>query len=117
MPEAEGKPCVVGNCQAGWAVMLVASIRPDLFGPIIIPGSPLSYWAGIEGQNPMRYTGGLTGGSWVTALTSDLGNGRFDGGYLVENLDNESKMSWRFNYKGKAAEWTPEAVMSTASRR
>ena len=43
----------------------------------------------------------------------DLSNG----GYLVENLDNESKMSWRFNYKGKAAEWTPEAVMSTASRR
>ena len=46
------------------------SLRPDLFGPIIVPGSPLSYWAGIEGQNPMRYTGGLSGGSWITALTS-----------------------------------------------
>ena len=57
----------------GWAVMLVASIRPDLFGPIIIPGSPLSYWAGIEGQNPMRYTGGLTGGSWVTLDTQAAG--------------------------------------------
>ena len=99
-PEAEGKPCVVGNCQAGWAVMLVASIRPDLFGPIIIPGSPLSYWAGIEGQNPMRYTGGLTGGSWVTALTSDLGNGKFDGGYLVENFENQNPANtlWTKNY-------------------
>ena len=42
-PQAEGKPCVIGNCQAGWAVMMVAAIRPELFGPIIIPGSPLSY--------------------------------------------------------------------------
>jgi hypothetical protein len=36
-PEAEGKPCVIGNCQAGWAVMMVAATRPELFGPIIIP--------------------------------------------------------------------------------
>ena len=36
----------------------------------------------------MRYTGGLAGGSWVTALASDLGNGKFDGGMLVENFEN-----------------------------
>jgi pimeloyl-ACP methyl ester carboxylesterase len=87
-PDADGKPCVVGNCQAGWAVMMLAAIRPELFGPIIIAGSPLSYWAGIEGQNPMRYTGGLLGGSWLTALTSDLGAGKFDGGNLVANFEN-----------------------------
>ena len=62
-PEAEGKPCVIGNCQAGWAVMMLAALRPELFGPIIIAGSPLSYWAGVRGQNPMRYSGGLLGGS------------------------------------------------------
>jgi hypothetical protein len=87
-PEAEGKPCVIGNCQAGWAVMMLAAVRPELFGPIIVPGSPLSYWAGVKGQNPMRYTGGLLGGSWLTALLSDLGGGKFDGGYLVENFEN-----------------------------
>jgi hypothetical protein len=99
-PDAEGKPCVVGNCQAGWAVMMVAAIRPELFGPIIIPGSPLSYWAGVEGQNPMRYTGGLAGGSWITALTSDLGAGKFDGGYLVENFENLNPANtfWSKNY-------------------
>ena len=43
-PEAEGKPAVVGNCQAGWSVMMLAAIRPELFGPIIVAGSPLSYW-------------------------------------------------------------------------
>ncbi len=39
-PEADGKPCVIGNCQAGWAVMMLAAVRPELFGPIIIAGSP-----------------------------------------------------------------------------
>lgn len=99
-PEADGKPCVIGNCQAGWAVMLVAAKRPELFGPIIIPGSPLSYWAGIEGQNPMRYTGGLAGGSWMTSLLGDLGNGKFDGGYLVKNFENlnPSNTLWGKNY-------------------
>ncbi len=85
-PDAEGKPAVIGNCQAGWAVMLLAALRPELFGPIIVAGSPLSYWAGVHGENPMRYTGGLLGGSWLTALTGDLGNGKFDGAWLVIEL-------------------------------
>src|ERR1700752_3107553 len=67
-PDADGKPCVIGNCQAGWAVMILAAIRPELFGPIIVAGSPLSYWAGVRGQYPMRYSGGLMGGSWLTPL-------------------------------------------------
>jgi pimeloyl-ACP methyl ester carboxylesterase len=89
-PEADGKPCVVGNCQAGWAVMMLAAIRPELFGPIIIAGSPLSYWAGVRGKNPMRYSGGLLGGSWLTAFASDLGHGKFDGAWLVQNFENQN---------------------------
>src|ERR1043166_8315230 len=87
-PMADGKPCVVGNCQAGWAIMMLAAIRPELFGPLIIAGSPLSYWAGVRGRNPLRYTGGLLGGSWLAALTSDLGAGKFDGAWLVQNFEN-----------------------------
>jgi pimeloyl-ACP methyl ester carboxylesterase len=87
-PQADGKPCVIGNCQAGWAVMMLAAMRPELFGPLIVAGSPLSYWAGVHGQNPMRYSGGLLGGSWVTALVSDLGHGKFDGAWLVQNFEN-----------------------------
>jgi pimeloyl-ACP methyl ester carboxylesterase len=89
-PDADGKPCVVGNCQGGWAVMILAALRPELFGPIIIAGSPLSYWAGVHGKNPMRYSGGLLGGSWLTALTSDLGGGKFDGAWLVQNFENQN---------------------------
>jgi pimeloyl-ACP methyl ester carboxylesterase len=89
-PEAEGKPCVIGNCQGGWAVMMLAALRPELFGPIIIAGSPLSYWAGVHGKNPMRYSGGLLGGSWLAALTSDLGGGKFDGAWLVQNFENQN---------------------------
>ena len=87
-PEADGRPCVVANCQAGWQMMMVNALRPELFGPIIVAGSPLSYWAGVRGVNPMRYTGGLLGGSWLTALTGDLGAGRFDGAWLVQNFEN-----------------------------
>ncbi|APG91584.1 DUF3141 domain-containing protein [Sinorhizobium americanum] len=89
-PDADGKPCVIGNCQAGWAVMILASLRPELFGPIIIAGTPLSYWAGVRGQYPMRYSGGLLGGSWLTALTGDLGGGLFDGAWLVQNFENQN---------------------------
>jgi hypothetical protein len=87
-PKAEGKPCVIGNCQAGWAVMMLAAVRPELFGPIIVPGAPLSYWAGVKGKNPMRYTGGLLGGSWLTALGGDLNGGKFAGDNLVGNFEN-----------------------------
>jgi pimeloyl-ACP methyl ester carboxylesterase len=99
-PDAEGKPCVIGNCQAGWAVMMLATIRPELFGPIIVAGSPLSYWAGVHGENPMRYTGGLLGGSWLAALTSDLGHGKFDGAWLVQNFENlnPSNTLWSKQY-------------------
>lgn len=99
-PEADGKPCVIGNCQAGWAVMMFAAVRPELFGPIILAGSPLEYWAGVRGKNPMRYSGGLLGGSWLTAFTSDLGNGKFDGAWLVENFEglNPANTFWTKPY-------------------
>src|SRR5712675_1713894 len=99
-PEADGKPCVIGNCQAGWAIMILASLRPELFGPLIIAGAPLSYWAGVRGKNPMRYSGGLLGGSWLTALTSDLGAGKFDGAWLVQNFEgqNPSNTLWAKQY-------------------
>ena len=98
--DAEGKPCVIGNCQAGWAVTILAARRPELFGPIILAGSPLSYWAGVHGKNPMRYSGGLLGGSWLTALSSDLGNGKFDGAWLVQNFENQNPANtlWRKQY-------------------
>jgi hypothetical protein len=38
----------------------------------------------------MRYSGGLLGGSWLTALTSDMGGGKFDGGWLVQNFENQN---------------------------
>ncbi len=86
-PESE-KPVVVGNCQAGWAIMMLAAAAPDLVGLVSIAGAPLSYWAGVEGKNPMRYTGGLLGGSWLASLAGDLGHGTFDGVNLVSNFEN-----------------------------
>jgi hypothetical protein len=86
-PEAD-KPCVIGNCQAGWAVAALAAVRPEIMGPLILSGAPLAYWSGASGKNPMRYAGGLLGGQWIESLACDLGHGLFDGAYLVQNFEN-----------------------------
>ena len=88
------RPFAIGNCQAGYQTLMVAMLRPDLFGPCLVAGSPMSYWQGAHGKNPMRYSGGLLGGSWLTALTSDLGNGKFDGTALVMNFDSLGPANW-----------------------
>jgi pimeloyl-ACP methyl ester carboxylesterase len=90
-PDAS-KPAIVGNCQGGWAAMMLAAAHPDDTGPIVINGAPMSYWGGAwqegAGDNPMRYAGGVLGGTWLASLTADLGNGVFDGAQLVQNFEN-----------------------------
>jgi len=95
-PETEGKPFLIGNCQGGWALTMLASLIPNEIGPILLAGSPMSYWAGVAGKNPMRYTGGLLGGAWMASLASDLGDGKFDGAYLVNNFErlNPANTYW-----------------------
>jgi pimeloyl-ACP methyl ester carboxylesterase len=97
-----GKPPVLyGNCQAGWAVMLLAADCEGLVGPVVLNGSPLSYWAGASDANPMRLAGGLTGGAWLAHFLADLGNGRFDGAWLAQNFENLNPANtlWDKNYK------------------
>ena len=99
------KPGLVGNCQAGWAAMMLAAAHPDDTGPVVIVGAPMSYWGGAwrdnEGDNPMRYAGGLLGGTWLASLTSDLGAGKFDGAWLVQNFENLNPANtfWNKYYK------------------
>ncbi len=82
------RPVLYGNCQAGWAIALLSSDCEGLLGPAVLNGSPLSYWAGETGVNPMRLSGGLLGGVWLTHFLADLGDGRFDGAWLVQNFEN-----------------------------
>jgi hypothetical protein len=81
-------PVLYGNCQAGWAITLLSADCEGLVGPAVLNGSPLSYWAGEPGVNPMRIAGGLVGGAWLTHLLADLGDGRFDGAWLAANFEN-----------------------------
>ena len=99
-PESQ-KPVVVGNCQGGWAAMLLSASQPGLTGPVVLNGAPLSYWAGKNGKNPMRYMGGLFGGTMPAMLMSDLGNGQFDGAHLVSNFEklNPANSKWTKFYK------------------
>jgi len=94
------KPVIVGNCQGGWAAMMLAAEDPELIGPVVVVGAPMSYWSGAwetgQAPNPMRYAGGLLGGSWLASFTADVGNGIFDGAYLVENFEylNPANSLW-----------------------
>ncbi|MGF6786366.1 DUF3141 domain-containing protein [Paraburkholderia sp. 35.1] len=94
------KPAIVGNCQGGWAAMMLASSSPEDTGPILVNGAPMSYWSGAwsEGEvpNPMRYAGGILGGTWLSSLAADLGNGKFDGAHLVNNFEylNPANTFW-----------------------
>jgi pimeloyl-ACP methyl ester carboxylesterase len=96
---ASPKPVIIGNCQGGWAVMMLAAARPDITGPLVINGAPMSYWSGNE-DNPMRYAGGLFGGAWLALLASDLGAGKFDGAWLVQNFErlNPANAWWEKYY-------------------
>ncbi|MDJ0893546.1 MAG: DUF3141 domain-containing protein [Alphaproteobacteria bacterium] len=94
------KPVVLGNCQGGWATLLLAATNPDLTGPIVLNGAPVAPWSGLVGTHPMRYNGGMLGGTWQTMFWSDLGHGIFDGAHLVMNFEmlNPSRSFFRKYY-------------------
>lgn len=84
-----GKPPILyGNCQAGWAATLLSASCDGLAGPAVLNGSPLSYWAGDPGVNPMRLAGSFVGGVWLTEFLADLNQDRFDGAWLVQNFES-----------------------------
>ncbi len=100
-PKCKARPVVIGNCQAGWAMMALNASRPELFGPLMVVGAPLSYWAGSSTLNPMRYSGAALGGSWLASMTADMGADRFDGVHLVDNFErlNPANTLWSRYYK------------------
>jgi pimeloyl-ACP methyl ester carboxylesterase/tellurite resistance protein len=92
------KPVIIGNCQGGWAALVLAAANPDISGPLVLNGSPVSSWSGRLGENPMRYNGGLMGGVTPALLMSDLGDGVFDGASLISNFE---KLNPGRNFFGK----------------
>ena len=96
-PNAES-PVIVGNCQGGWAALILAATNSDIKGPIVLNGAPISAWSGEVGINPMRYKAGVNGGSWLSMLSADMNNGVFDGAALVDNFE---QMTPYRNYVGK----------------
>jgi len=85
-PDAS-KPVVIGNCQGGWATLILGAANPDITGPLVLNGAPVETWSGDVGANPMRYNAGLLGGQVQPMFWSDLGDGIFDGASLVLNFE------------------------------
>ncbi|MEM9103043.1 MAG: DUF3141 domain-containing protein, partial [Pseudomonadota bacterium] len=86
------KPVIVGNCQGGWATMMLAASDPDNVGPLVLSGAPMAFWGGSfnddQQNNPMRYSSGFLGGTWLSSFICDLSGGVFDGAWLVSNFEN-----------------------------
>ena len=80
--------------------MILAATHPDLMGPIVINGAPMSYWAGQDGRNPIRYSAALPAALCPALLAADLGDGKFDGAHLVLNFEllNPGNNWFRKNY-------------------
>ena len=87
-PDAEGKPMIIANCQAGWQIMMMAATHPEPNRPDHVRRSPLVVLGRRARKNPLRYLGGVLGGTWLTALSGDLGKGIFDGANLVANFES-----------------------------
>ena len=116
-PDAEGRRTIIANCQAGWQIMMMAAIRPELPGPILLAGSPLSYWAGVRGKNPMRYLGGLLGRTGLTALSGDLEKGIFDGAHLARTSNRLTRQTpIGPNPRASIQRSIPKASASSTSR-
>ncbi|MFG1298552.1 DUF3141 domain-containing protein [Xanthobacter sp. V3C-3] len=81
------KPVVIGNCQGGWATLVLGASNPDITGPLVLNGAPVETWSGDVGANPMRYNAGLLGGQVLPMFWSDFGDGVFDGAWLVLNFE------------------------------
>lgn len=96
-PDA-GAPVIVGNCQGGWAALILAATNTDITGPIVMNGAPVAAWSGEVGVNPMRYKAGVNGGTWLSMMSADMSNGLFDGAWLVNNFE---QMNPYRNYIGK----------------
>ena len=60
-PDAEGKPIVIANCQAGWQIMMMAALNPDRTGPIMLAGTPLSVLGRRTRQEPAALFGWVVG--------------------------------------------------------
>ena len=60
---------------------------PDDVGPIVINGAPMSYWAGVAGQEPDALFGRAAGRQLAGVAAGDLGDGKFDGAHLVNNFE------------------------------
>lgn len=94
-------PVLYGNCQAGWAVVLLSADCVGTAALAVLNGSPLSYWAGAPEVNPMRLAGGLSGGAWVAHMAADVSDGYFDGAWLALNFEqlNPANTLWAKNYQ------------------
>ena len=85
-PDALGKPSC-SDLPGRLAAMMAACMRPDVVGPMVIAGAPLSYSAGSAARTPSLYRRSFCG-TWLDRMMSDIGNGSSTPPGWSRNFDN-----------------------------
>ena len=87
------KPAIIGNCQGGWAAMMLAAVRSRRHRPDrhqrradVVLGRRLAAKARATTRCAMPAACSAARGS--PRSSADLGNGKFDGAHLVQNFEN-----------------------------
>ena len=66
--------------------MALSAVEPGLMGPVIICGSLMSHWAGVDGKNPDALHGRPAGRRGLL-FTVRSRRRKFDGANLVANFE------------------------------
>ena len=66
------------------ALMILGAFATSVFATSI--GLPFPVDGGLQSLTA-QFNGGILGGTWLSSLSADLGNGKFDGAHLVQNFE------------------------------
>jgi hypothetical protein len=98
-PEADGKPCVIGNCQAGWAIMILARCGRSCSARSSSPARRFLL-GGRARQISDALFGRPAGRKLADRADQRSRGGKFDGAWLVQNFEsqNPSNTLWTKQY-------------------
>ena len=86
-PDPDNKPFVIGNCQGGWALVMLARSRPTSSGRFF-SRARRSPTGRASVASTRCATAGAPRRNLARSHVGDLGAGKFDGAYLVNNFEN-----------------------------
>ena len=87
-PHAEGRPFLIGNCQGGWALMMLAALVPTRSARSCWPARRCRTGRASPARTRCATWAGCSAAAGLASLAGDLGHGKFDGAHIVNNFES-----------------------------